>query len=368
VEHKQVVFEIKQERRKVTKKFFCMWEVLMIRFPKIHQFRQCIREVALRSRFGEVANGKSPEKLPTLTFTGTVKLHGTNAAIVRKPDGSITYQSRLREITLLNDNAGFAWAMTAIGEDFLNQFLKANLSPGDDETCIIFGEWCGKGIQKGCAVHQLDKMFVIFAAMLSREDKSRWVDLTPFSAPEHRIFNILDFPTYQLEIDFENPAHAQERLQALVREIEACCPVAKVFGVDGIGEGLVWKCSEEGYRSSKLWFKTKGEKHLVSKVKTVAAVDVEKVESIQKFIDMVLTSARLSQGISALIEEGLPVDRRSTGRFLSWIAQDVVSEEKDVIIANGLQMNEVSRQLKNKARDWFFEKIDDPDDKIIFGR
>lgn len=23
--------------------------------------------------------------------------------------------------------------------------------------------WCGRGIQKGCAVHKLDKMFVIFA-------------------------------------------------------------------------------------------------------------------------------------------------------------------------------------------------------------
>ena len=35
----------------------------------------------------------------------------------------------------------------------------------------VFGEWCGKGIQKGVAINQLEKMFIIFELKLSYDDE-----------------------------------------------------------------------------------------------------------------------------------------------------------------------------------------------------
>ena len=61
--------------------------------------------------------------LPTLTFTGTVKVHGTNAAIVRLKDGTIYAQSRSRIITPTSDNAGFA-AFVHLNQDKIEQMFQ----------------------------------------------------------------------------------------------------------------------------------------------------------------------------------------------------------------------------------------------------
>lgn len=69
----------------------------------------------------------------------TEKLDGTNAAIVITDDGDFACQSRKRLITPDNDNMGFAaWAYSKREE------LTVFLGPGRH-----FGEWWGKGIQRG---------------------------------------------------------------------------------------------------------------------------------------------------------------------------------------------------------------------------
>jgi hypothetical protein len=63
------------------------------------------------------------KRLPTLKFTGTVKLHGTNAAIVYQQNVGHWYQSRNRVITSINDNFGFAEHMDSLAETFFAEHV-----------------------------------------------------------------------------------------------------------------------------------------------------------------------------------------------------------------------------------------------------
>jgi hypothetical protein len=80
----------------------------------------------------------------------TEKIDGTNAAVVITEDGDFACQSRKRLITPDNDNHGFAaWAYDT--RDELIDFL----GPGRH-----FGEWWGKGIQRGYGMDY--KVFSLF--------------------------------------------------------------------------------------------------------------------------------------------------------------------------------------------------------------
>src|SRR3990170_1416693 len=75
-------------------------------------------------------------------FANGICVHNTHGAYVESPTGECWFQSRENIITPEKDNAGFA----------------------------MFGEWCGGGIQKGVALNQLLKMFVIFGIALVDAD------------------------------------------------------------------------------------------------------------------------------------------------------------------------------------------------------
>jgi hypothetical protein len=80
----------------------------------------------------------------------TEKIDGTNAAVVITEDGDFACQSRKRLITPGDDNQGFAaWAYSKREE------LTAFLGPGRH-----FGEWWGKGIQRGYGMDR--KVFSLF--------------------------------------------------------------------------------------------------------------------------------------------------------------------------------------------------------------
>jgi len=66
----------------------------MIPYPSIEQFKNCIKQVANDTRYaGKDENGKAiynNNSLPTLTFTGTTKIHGCvhKDTLVRLSNGS----------------------------------------------------------------------------------------------------------------------------------------------------------------------------------------------------------------------------------------------------------------------------------------
>lgn len=329
-------------------------------FPSIEQFRTVIKKVVQQSRFtgldeaGEAIFDHT-KKAPVLKYNGTVKLHGTNACIHFLPNGSTKFQSRNNEITPEKDNAGFATYMQNVPS--LPALLwDSNFRAEDD--IYMYGEWCGKGIQKGVGITELDKMFVIFDVIVNGE---RLADISHISLPEARIFNINDFPTWSIEIDFNEPQDIQNALVGITEGVEYECPVANFFGVKGVGEGVVWSLAEPfnnfPAKHPDFTFKVKGEKHSVSKVKTLAAIDVEKVESAKEFVNNVVTENRLKQGLDFLREGNIVVDMKATGDFIRWVYNDVVKEESDVIEASGIDVKDIGGLVAKATKQWYFEQI-----------
>lgn len=334
----------------------------MYPFPSINQFRNVVKTIREQACYmgkndaGEAVFNPAPV-YPKLSFTGTVKLHGTNAAIAFD-DRGYTFQSRERVLTREADNAGFMAHM----EQYLlpismmfQKILDLNNVPQDIlETVVVYGEWCGGSIQKNVAICGVPKMFIIFAVKIN----DQWIKTPDISCPETRIFSMKQYPSFKIDIDFEHPEEAQNRLGQLTEQVEACCPVGKAFGVEGIGEGIVWRCDSNP--SSEYWFKVKGEKHSATKVKTLASVDVEAVEQINDFVTMAVTEARLEQGLHNLINEQMkPFAMTSMGDFIRWVHQDVLKEEADTLQSNGINYKKLGSPITLAAKRWFVNKLNE---------
>jgi hypothetical protein len=321
----------------------------MKKYPSIEQFRNVIKSVKMIHDYkGRDEDGKAiyghTENYPTLKFIGTVKLHGTNAGVVKYADGRIEYQSRERVLSLGEDNAGFMEVMASKDLSFLFSLFQFS------ESVAVFGEWCGGNIQKGVAINGLEKMFVIFGVMVDNE----WVSIPEDMHDESQnIYNVNQFSTYEIDIDFNYPELSQNRMIEMTVEVEDKCPVGAYFGKDGVGEGIVFTCVSD----PSLKFKSKGEKHSVSRVKKLNPIDVESVAGIKEFIESAVTEARLEQGISFFKENNIEVDSKNTGAFLSWIVKDILKEESDTIAENGLDEKRVKSAIVTKARAWFLNHL-----------
>lgn len=335
-----------------------------ISFPDIGQFRNAIRAIKDHTRYsGKDANGDpvydKVVDLPVLKYTGHIKLHGTNFCIALDPSNNeVWFQSRERICTVESDNCGVVrFCQNIIEKDanFINN-LFGPFNNGADRI-LIFGEFCGKGIQKGVAISELPKMIVIFNVKVG----DKWVPLEEWADlkfPSHSIFNIQDYDKYELTIDFEHPELVQNEIVKLVEIVEKECPVGKAFGVQGIGEGLVWTCDHPDYQDGKFWFKTKGEKHSVSHVTKIASIDVEKVANINDFVAKVVTDARCQQSVTKLREANKALDRTSMGEFIRWIFNDIVKEETDTAIASNIDITKIGGPISNAAKKWFFVNED----------
>lgn len=340
-------------------------------YPSIEQFRNVIRNVKHKALYkGQTETGEAiydpSVPLPTLKFIGSIKLHGTNSAVVFDIKNEIVYyQSRENVISPLKDNAGFATYMASkqpeIVEYVKRYFSVEPYSPTHKyDLMILFGEYCGGNIQKGVAINGLPKMFVLFdVKYINTETQAmEWLSkrhLERFYIHDLNIRNIYEFETYEIDIDFKNPELSQNQLIDMTIAVEDMCPVGKAFDKEGVGEGIVFKCISPGYDdNSGFWFKSKGEKHSNSKVKTIAAVDTEKIQNIKQFVENYVTDNRCWQSIDKLKEAHKPLTRSSLGDFIRWIHNDIIKEELDTILANGFEVKELGSPIANKAREWFF--------------
>lgn len=306
------------------------------KFPSIGQFRSVVKAERESAEY----HSRPPAKR---TYIGTVKLHGTNAGI-RLANGEIEFMSRSRVITPEDDNHGFARHMVSHKDD-----LHAALS-ALGETVTVFGEWCGAGVQGSVAIAAEQKLFVAFALLLGNE----WADpaIVP-RLPDARVFNIRDFPSWEREIDFASPEQIQNDLIALTEAVEAACPVALAFGHEGIGEGIVWT-PKDGDMDSRYWFKVKGEKHSASKVKVLAAVDVERFAARDELVASLVTDNRLQQGLDLHVNEfARPLEMSAIGEYLRWVFGDIMKEEADTIAASGFEQKELGKPISDIAKRFY---------------
>jgi len=342
-----------------------------ISMPSIEQFRNVVANVNRQFNFvGLDENGEAiydhTKIKPTLTFKGTVKLHGTNAAVCYNTVGGLWAQSKENIITPEADNMGFAFFVESNKEAFfalIDKVVDATHVDTVMNTISIFGEWCGGSIQKNVGISNLPKSFFIFGVKISpivdKDDEAAvkanpayWVDHTYLRTPEQRIFNITDYPTWEIDINFNEPEMVQNKLSELTIAVEDECPVGKAFGFSGIGEGIVWSCE---FKNVVHRFKVKGEKHSSSKVKTLAAVDVEKITGIKQFIEYAVTESRFNQGIEKTFPNGEPVDIKKLGNLIKWVVDDVIKEEMDTMIKNQLEPKDIGKYVSTKVREMFFK-------------
>ena len=344
-----------------------------ISFPSIEQFRTVVSNINRHYNFtGLDANGEATYDTtlpkPKLTFKGTVKLHGTNAGVCFNATEGIWAQSRENIITSTSDNAGFAFFVESNVSVFKNLFIdviEKTKTDVNNNTISIYGEWCGGNIQKGVGITNLPKSFFIFGVKITphvdindleavKKNPAYWVDYTYLKAPEFKIYNVNDFQTYSIDIDFNMPQLVQNQLSDITIKVEEECPVAKAFGFTGVGEGVVWTCEVNGivYR-----FKVKGELHAgKSKVKTLKPVDDEKLRKIIDVAEKVTPEWRLSQMIekSCDLINGGTLDRSKLGDYIRLVINDILKEDSDIIADAGLEPKDINKYVSEIARRYFF--------------
>jgi len=341
----------------------------MIKFPSIEQFRAIVSNVNRHFNFiglddnGDAIYDQTLPK-PVITFKGTVKLHGTNAGVSFNNIGGLWAQSRENIITVEKDNAGFAFFVESnkeIFEQMANDIAHVYGLNLDNNTVTIYGEWCGGNIQKGVGICNLPKSFFIFGVKITphteteeelKANPAYWVNSDFLKNNDVKIYNIEDFKTYSIDIDFNMPQLVQNDLSDLTIKVEEECPVAKEFGFEGIGEGIVWTAE---FKDNVYRFKVKGEKHSSSKVKTLANVNVEKLEGIQKFVDYAVTESRFKQALENVFPNQEPIDVKKMGEVIRWVVNDVIKEEMDTMVENQVEPKEVNKYISSKVREMFFK-------------
>ncbi len=347
----------------------------LIGMPSIEQFRTIVANVNREYNFvglddtGEAIYDISKPK-PTLTFKGTVKLHGTNFSVCYNEVDGMWAQSKENIITPEKDNAGSAFFVETNKAAFIELFneVKAKLNLDlTQNTISIYGEWAGKGIQKTVAISSVDKSMFIFGVKISpflksEDDKtaSYWVDSSYLRRNENKIYNIEDYKTFSVDIDFNNPQLSQNRIIELTIEVEDECPVGKAFGVEGIGEGIVFShMTADGkvYR-----FKSKGEKHSKSsKVTTLKPVDDVKLNKIIEVVNAVTPDWRLEQALDKTFDlmNGGVIDIKKMGDFIKKVINDILKEESDILAEAGLEPKDIGSKVSDRCRRYFFAKLNE---------
>lgn len=91
---------------------------------------------------------------------------------------------------------------------------------------------------------------------------------------------------------------------------------------------------------------------------SLAPIDEEMIHSVNEFANTYVTEARLEQGLFYLENElELEADIKNTGKFISWVVNDIMKEEHDSIIANNINVKKLSGAIGNLARQWYIRKI-----------
>lgn len=332
-------------------------------YHKIKQFKDVVRAVTYAANFKGLDDDGQPiyeeSVKPTLTFEGTIKLHGTNAGICYSPTSENIMLAQKRKSFLPKDaltaHFGFNQFVQVDKKEYFLELMDKlwidHCVQGDQIT--IYGEWAGGNIQKGVALTQLPKKFYIFDCKVYNPETKyeKWVDISDLEISEEDVYNTHSFETFSVEVDFNNAALSQNKFAEITTEVEKMCPVGKQFGVEGVGEGVVWTCH---YKDTKHIFKVKGKKHSTSKVKTLASVDPEVLKNIQEFVEYACTQNRIEQAI----KETEAKEKKDMPKLLKWMANDIITEENDVLKANGLEYKQVARECSNRVRQYFFSKID----------
>jgi len=346
-----------------------------IPWPSIESFAHVYKSVEV---YGTRVGPTSIAHKKSIEYKAKIKLHGTNAGILINNNEKIVLpQSRSKIISISNDNMNFASWVEETKQYWLNL---GNILDNDGQV-VIFGEWCGKGIQKNVAISNIDhKIFAIFAIQIGSNQIIFEPDMISLalSIPSVSIpKNVHVLPWFVSSenkdviininyLDKNSIKKEIEKIENLINNIDICDPwVKKVFNIEGHGEGLVWypvNLSDENgnierHFLSQYMFKTKGEKHKIVKTKKLIPIDPEKAKNINDYVNMFVTEDRLEQGVREINNGQFVFDYKLIGPFIGWISKDIKKEGEEELIASNLEWKSVTKEIAQKARNWYLQKL-----------
>jgi hypothetical protein len=300
------------------------------------------------SKFADVWIQMQKQESKPINFRTKIKLHGTNAAI-RIVDGKEFYQNRTRDLTLLSDNAGFA-------------SFACTVRWRTDKDIIIYGEWVGPGVQKtNDAVAFIPrKMFFVFGVRDGDFMITEPADIRKYLPDDDRIFVLpwFDEPTKVSLDDVTSARTFANRLNTAVQAIGNEDPYIKeLFGVSGVGEGLVVSPYFDGApidisTYNTYIFKVKSEAHLVQKTKSPSSsLYIEIPGSVKDFCDQFVTDNRCEQMVNEHLAGSYALQGIST--FLKELSLDVIKESKNEFAELRVDWKMINRELSKRAVIWF---------------
>jgi len=328
-------------------------------FPSIRGFANICKEIAIVYPW--------PTR-PTITFRSKVKLHGTNAGVRIYADGRVVAQKRTDDISVEDDNAGFAAWVDTMHEYF--SFLGLALAD-KNSFVVLHGEWAGPGVQKKAAVASIpEKAFFVF----SMETKDGHVvepeALQAFLETEEGLparVHVIPWHSLEVSIDFNDREDAEklaERMNEAVAQIDKIDPYIKdLYGIEGVGEGLVFYPRGENFLTLRahnglsLLFKVKGTSHGEKGAGKAARTSAVPSAGAMEFARTHVHEDRLEQGLQAVCGTELPT-MKHIGPFLGWIGRDVEKETIDEREASGLDWKkDCAGPVALAARTWLLAKI-----------
>ena len=347
-----------------------MTELNLIPWPETQQFHQ-VRKYT--HEYPEILNSK-----PVVKYRCKNKLDGSNMAIrLLFKDRQVSAQSREVVLTDGKDCYGFARWVRANKDKFvawMDHFeSKLKLQHEQLDGFLLYGEWCGPGIQSRCAVSSIDrKVFALFAfqPIGSTNDDSLVVDPYVLNSyfkdvcPDFYVIPWINDKEYLVDWSksSEELQPITEELNAVVAEVEKCDPwVKSQFGIEGLGEGFVMFPVSVDHIGKKnfanLACKVKGEKHKTVAQKHSVQVEPETAATAQAFALLTLTLPRLEQGVRAVAGGEKKFEQKSVGAFLKWIATDVQKECQAELAASNLSWKDVQKSVGDFARNWYLAEM-----------
>ena len=355
-----------------------------IAYSSIEQFRTVIKKVQNSSRYIGQDENDEPiydrnVQMPTLRAIGSEKIHGTNASVCYSHSDGFWVQSRKNIISQEQDNASCALSAMQNEEawmEIITTLAKEYDIDLNEKIIVIYFEWAGGNIQKSSALSGLSKRAMIFqyfkvspleptisddgseinAYWLATKSKDVWMEKS-----QNDIFNIMNFPTVTIEIDFNQPLMSQNKMIAFVDSLELSSLVGEQFGIEkNIGEGYVFSFEFKGDVHK---FKVKGEEHSKhsGKVKTLKPVDEAFENKKIEFVNNIACiSWRLEQMYNEVVSEQKDdISIKDLGGFLRKVINDVMKEESDIMEEQGLEPKMVNSMISKVAKSYFFSRLDE---------
>lgn len=340
-----------------------------IEFGSIGDFSKISKSIAHESK----NQNNISLSYPVLDAIGAEKIHGTNFSVCYNLHDGIWFQKKTEIINLKMDNAGSAF-FGLTHSDILIKLIKSLATEYkidlNTNSIALFGEWAGNGVISKSAVSGLDKQFYLFqhfkVSPINEEKRLKetyWeetkVNNVWIESKEDKIYNLMNFKTYKLTIDFNNPSLYQNKMIELVNELEKNSPVGQELGINNnIGEGIVFTVK---FKNHVLKWKVKGTKHSNSHVKTLKQVDNVKEQLKIDIAAKVTPAWRLEQMFEEANDcmNGGIASVKNMSVFLRKVIADVIKEDIDLLVDNNLELKDVDSKIAKISRNWYLEQINE---------